>query len=129
MCYQVGIGILAGNALIALLSKAEEQGDSSKEIRVSLSTLYDYGVAVVKILNEKNEEAVLLASRERTDSFISWCSDLVRIEEYPSPRASIVLQEGVTKEDLLARFAGAAAVPVLRALTSEQALETVLLAA
>ncbi|WP_251212427.1 hypothetical protein [Adlercreutzia murintestinalis] len=128
MCYSVGIETLAGNALIALLENAEKKGKDQDTTKVSLESLYDYGIAVVELLRQSEESAVLLMSRDRTDTFISWCSDLVHVEAYPSPQAAVVLNEGVTKQDLIDRFRGSAAVPVQKALDAESALDIILAA-
>lgn len=123
MCYYVGIEALAGNALVYLLSN-----DDTEQPEVLLSVLVDYGISAVRFLNEDQHDAVLLMSRNRTDAFISWCSDLVEIKHYPSSRASISLRKGKTREDLADRLLGTIATPVYKALNNESVLEILLVA-
>ena len=60
MCIYIGIEDLVANALIELVENSEKR-------EVMFRELDAYGAMVVKCLNDKQEQAVLLLSKERTN--------------------------------------------------------------
>lgn len=116
MCFYIGIEDLAANALIELLEK-----DGKRE--VSFRALTQYGTAVVKILNDKDQDAILLLSRERTTGFLHNCTHLFDVVDFDSPEAKIVLRNGVTADDLAREFCGSISMTVLTAMISEKPLK------
>lgn len=113
MSYYIGIQDLAANALIELLMK-------NKGNQVSLNSLYDYGVAVVELLNaEEAEGAYLMLSRDRTIGFMEECQDIVEVLGFGTKDAKVALKDGVTVEALIERFCGTIPIPVLRAMGAD----------
>ncbi len=63
MCIYIGIEDLVANALIELAGKSEKR-------EVLFKQLDEYGSKVIKCLNDKQEQAVLSLSKERTNEFL-----------------------------------------------------------
>ena len=63
MCIYIGIEDLVANALIEL-------AEHKKQREVLFKDLDRYGAKVVKLLNQENEQAVLILSKERTNEFL-----------------------------------------------------------
>lgn len=68
MCIYIGIEDLVANALIEL-------AEHKKQREVLFKDLDRYGAKVVKLLNQENEQAVLILSKERTNEFLHDYSD------------------------------------------------------
>lgn len=104
MCMYIGIEDLAANALIRILSQVHETSESRKFIRFSV--LLDYGMAVVKKLTSKGEEATLIYDRESNSMLFRDYSDFFerRVDEHGY--AGIQLKEGIQIDDLIKRFIG-----------------------
>lgn len=115
MCYFIGIEDLVANALI-------EQVDKTGEREVSFSKLNKYGASVVKTLNEQNEEAILLLSRDRTNSFIHNCTEYFSIRTDDEEEMYISLNEGIQTDDLRRQFRANIAFNVLLAFINENSL-------
>lgn len=115
----IGIEDLAANALIALIEKQNCR-------KVSFETLTKYGTIVVKILNENNEDAFLLLSRDYRNAMIHNYSDFFEIEKVnPNDEYSkeyIVLKEEKTVDDLRNHFRAFLTLNVLRAFVNKTSL-------
>ena len=98
MCFYIGIEDLAANALIEVLSKKKK---NLSQYQVTYAELEEYGTEVVRHLNTKGEEAVLIFSRESTNCMLRNYSDFFEEREAGT---AIALREGKTVPDLIARF-------------------------
>lgn len=103
MC--IGIEDLAANALIRILSQGHNKASESQKF-IRFSVLLDYGMAVVKKLTSKGEEATLIYDRESNNMLFRDYSDFFerRIDE--QGYAGIQLKGGVQIDDLIKRFIG-----------------------
>lgn len=110
----IGIEDLVANALIELVENTGSR-------QVFFKDLDEYGAMVVKCLNDKNEQAVLLLSKERTNEFLHDYSDLF---EFFSEGISegIRLKDGVTVEELWEKFRGYLSVDVMLAFMDSVAI-------
>lgn len=115
----IGIEDLAANALIALIEKNNCR-------KVSLSTLVKYGTVVVKILNKNKEDAILLLSKDYTNSMIRNYSEYFEIEKVAQDDDYsddfIVLREGKTVQDLRNHFRAFLTLNVALAFIDEESL-------
>ncbi len=105
MCMCIGIEDLAANALIRILSQGHNKASESQKF-IRFSVLLDYGMAVVKKLTSKGEEATLIYDRESNNMLFRDYSDFFerRIDE--QGYAGIQLKGGVQIDDLIKRFIG-----------------------
>lgn len=117
MCFYIGIEDLVANALIAVL-----KNDSSKR-RVSYAEMESYGAAVVNFLNEKNEKAVLIFSRDRTDAFFHNYSDFFEEYEENGEAKGISLKAEKSLQDLIMKFRGYLSLDLLLAFISENSIK------
>lgn len=117
MQFQIGIEDLAANALIALINKIDCRFVSYKDIEA-------YGNEVVSLLNEKNEKAVLVLSRENTTMFYHDYSDFFEEKEFEG-EVGIYLLEGKSVDDLLKKFCGYVALDVILALNDVRSLNKI----
>ena len=92
----IGIEDLVANALIELVEKKGKR-------QVFFKDLNAYGAMVIKYLNEKNEQAVLLVSQERTNEFLHDYSEFFELFS-EGINDGIKLKENVTVEKLWEKF-------------------------
>lgn len=104
MCMYIGIEDLAANALIRILSLGQAIPQQRKFIRFSV--LLDYGMAVVKKLNAKGEEATLIYDRESNSMLFRDYSDFFERKTDAEGYAGIQLKEGIQVGDIFKRFIG-----------------------
>lgn len=104
MCMYIGIEDLAANALICILSQGTAVSESRKFIRFSV--LLDYGMAVVKKLTSKGEEATLIYDRESNSMLFRDYSDFFERKTDAQGYAGIQLKEGIQVSDIVKRFIG-----------------------
>ena len=104
MCMYIGIEDLAANALIRILSLGQMVPQQRKFIRFSV--LLDYGMAVVKKLNAKGEEATLIYDRESNSMLFRDYSDFFERKTDEEGYAGIQLKEGIQVGDIFKRFIG-----------------------
>lgn len=116
MCYFIEIQDLAAYALVDLMEHANSR-------TVSFRALHAYGIAVVRRLIDEEQEAILLTSREHVYGMVRECSDYFEAHDLGGADATIVLRDGVSKEDLLSRFIGSIPLAVLRAMIDERSLD------
>lgn len=114
MCYYVGIEDLAANALIALI-------ESGKREEITFAEIREYGQAVVELLKDESYSAVLILSRERTNTFEVDCSDYFEVVE----DNAIKLRTGKTPEDLRRVFRAHTSFPVLKACLDQNCLQVI----
>lgn len=107
MCIYIGIEDLVANALIELVENSEKREVLFKE-------LDDYGAKVIKFLNARQEEAVLLLSKERTNEFLHDYSDYFELI-VRGDAEGIKLREGVTVNQLWDMFRSYLSVDVMLA--------------
>lgn len=105
MCMYIGIEDIAANALIRILSQGHNEASESQKF-IRFPVLLDYGMAVVKILTAKGEEATLIYDCESSSMLFRDYSDFFerRIDE--QGYAGIQLKKGVQTDDLIKRFIG-----------------------
>ncbi len=113
MSFYIGIEDLAANALIELLSL------SNKTRFITYKQLENYGAEVVRFLNQKGDEAVLILSRERTNDMYRNYSEFFE-EINTESGLGIQLKKDKTCEDLIDKFRGYLAWDVLLAFINEQ---------
>lgn len=115
MSFYIGIEDLAANALIEILS-------NSKDVRfVTYEQLEKYGSEVIRLLNQKGDEAVLILSRDRTNDMFRSYSNF--FEEVDSENGlGIQLKDGITCNDLINQFRGYLALDVLFAFIDDQSV-------
>ena len=104
MCKYIGIEDLAANALIRILSQGQTVSVSNKFIRFSV--LLDYGMAVVRKLTSKGEEATLIYDRESNNMLFRDYSDFFERKTDSEGFAGIQLKEGIQITDIFQRFIG-----------------------
>lgn len=115
MCFYIGIEDLAANALIELMTR--------KDLRVvTYDELESYGNAVIDVLNEKGEKAVLILSRDSTNAMFRNYSDF--FEEIETQNGlGISLRQGKDVDDLIDRFRGYLSWDVLLALIDDKSVK------
>lgn len=116
MCVYIGIEDLAANALIFMLKQSDTRF-------VSYEKIEKYGSEVVRILSDKNEEAVLLLSRDSTYAMFRNYSDFFE-EKENNNKLGISLKQDVGVKDLINAFRGYLAWDVLMAFIDKRAIET-----
>ena len=107
MYIYIGIEDLGANALIELV-------ESLGKREVLFKELDEYGAKVIKYLNDKQEQAVLLLSKERTNEFLHDYSDFFEVFTRGIDEG-IRLRDGVTVEQLWKKFRGYLSVDIMLA--------------
>lgn len=107
MCIYIGIEDLAANALIELVEKSEKR-------EVLFRQLDEYGARVIKYLNDKQEHAVLVLSKERTNEFLHDYSDYFELFSSGIDEG-IRLKEDIPVRQLWKKFRGYLSVDVMLA--------------
>ncbi len=115
MCIYIGIEDLVANALIELMEKSQKRS-------VLFKDLDNYGACVIKLLNEKGEQAVLLLSKQRTNEFLHDYSDYFELLDVDGDEG-IQLCEGVSTEQLWEKFRGYLSIDVMKVFMSRQAVQ------
>lgn len=124
MSMYIGIEDLAANALISLLLiRADE-----KQPFVSFRTLNEYGLKVVKKLQEQQEDAVFIYSPQSTARLFTDYSHYFELCVM-SGEEGVRLKKGVTLEDLWIKFQTVIAVKLLRVMRDQELLRSLNLAA
>ena len=104
----IGIEDLVANALIEIVEKSERR-------EVLFKQLDEYGAMVVQYLSEtKNEQAVLVLSKDRTNIFLHDYSEYFELFSDGADEG-IRLKEGVTSSQLWEMFRGYLSVDVILA--------------
>ena len=117
MSIRIGIADLVANALIELVDNDENNRE------VTYEQLNDYGAIVIETLNAKNEDAVLIISKERTKAFLHDYSDFFEVRMNAKRQKCIALREGKTTNELRELFRGYLSLDMLLALISEHSLQ------
>ena len=109
MCYYIG-----ANALIEYLKKNNKRFLTYTEIE-------DYGSRVVQILNETGEKAILILSRDSTNTlFRNYSNFFVEIEK--DGDKGIYLREEIGIKQLIQQFRGYLALDVLLAFVNDRSV-------
>ncbi len=116
MCYNVRLVDLVVNAFIAIKQKGENI------TFVTFSKLEKYGASVVNYLNNIQQDAVLLLSRDRTEDFFDEFSDLFEAHEEKGERG-VALCRHVTLSELIRRFRGYLPLDLLLAFASPDSIK------
>jgi len=119
MCFYIGIEDLAANALIEILSAKKDA--ESEQLYVTLAELEKYGAQVVRYLNEKGDDALLILSGESTSMMFRNYSDFFE-EIETSEGTAISLREGKTVTDLVVKFRTYLALDVMMAFMDAKAV-------
>lgn len=114
MYIYIGIEDLVANALIELVEKSEKR-------EVSFRTLNEYGARVIKLLNEKDEQAVLIMSKEKTNDFLHDYSGYFELF-LDGDAEGIRLKETVTLEQLWENFRTYLSADVLLAFMNDNSI-------
>lgn len=114
MCYYIGIEDLAANALIESLKKGNKRFLTYTEIE-------NYGAKVVQILNESDEKAILILSRDSTNTLFRNYSDFFEEKENNGERG-ICLRDEIDVKQLIQKFRGYLALDVLLAFMNERSV-------
>lgn len=107
MYIYIGIEDLVANALIELVEKSEKR-------EVLFKQLDEYGAKVIKYLNDKQEQAVLVLSKERTNDFLHDYSDYFELFSNGMDEG-IRLKTGISVSQLWEKFRGYLSVDVMLA--------------
>lgn len=107
MCIYIGIEDLAANALIELVEKSEKR-------EVLFKQLDEYGAMVVRYLHNKQEQAVLVLSKEKINEFLHDYSDYFELFSRGLDEG-IRLKGGITVNQLWEKFRGYLSVDVMLA--------------
>lgn len=116
MSIRIGIEDLVANALIELVDNDENNRE------VTYKQLNDYGALVIETLIAKNEEAVLIVSKERTRAFLHDYSEFFEVRVNGQQEKCIALREGKTTDELRELFRGYLSLDMLLAFISEHSL-------
>ncbi len=119
MCTFIGIESVAANALIELLEKRDER-------EISFDTLVRYGMQVIRILQEKtHDEVVLLLSRKYQINMVENYSDFFEAD-FSSGGSGMFRLKGADKQKTLQSlkeyFRWTLSIQVLDAFMSDDAL-------
>lgn len=114
MYIYIGIEDLVANALIELVEKSEKR-------EVLFKQLDEYGAMVIKYLNDKCEQAVLVLSKERTNEFLHDYSDYFELFSNGMDEG-IRLKEDVSVGQLWKKFRGYLSVDVMLAFMDKGAV-------
>lgn len=114
MCIYIGIEDLVANALIELVEKSEKR-------EVLFRQLDEYGAKVIKYLNDKQEQAVLVLSKERTNEFLYDYSDYFELFANGMDEG-IRLKAGISVSQLWKKFRGYLSVDVMLAFMDEMSI-------
>lgn len=117
MSIRIGIEDLVANALIELVDNDENNRE------VTYKQLNDYGALVIETLIAKNEEAVLIVSKERTRAFLHDYSEFFEVRVNGQQEKCIALREGKTTDELRELFRGYLSLDMLLAFISEHSLQ------
>lgn len=117
MSIRIGIADLVANALIELVDNDENNRE------VTYEQLNDYGAIVIETLNAKNEDAVLIISKERTKAFLHDYSDFFEVRMNAKRQKCIALRGGKTTNELRELFRGYLSLDMLLAFISEHSLQ------
>lgn len=112
MYIYISIEDLVANALIELIEKSQKN-------EVFFSDLNRYGACVLKILNSKEEQAVLILSQEKTTEFLHDYSNYFELFS-KDEKEGIRLKANVTVDELWKTFRGYLSTNVLLAFMSDQ---------
>ena len=116
MSIRIGIADLVANALIELVDNDENNRE------VTYEQLNEYGAIVIETLNAKNEEAVLIISKERTKAFLHDYSEFFEVRMNERQEKCIALRAGKTTNELRELFRGYLSLDMLLAFISEHSL-------
>lgn len=114
MCIYIGIEDLVANALIELVEKSAQR-------EVLFKQLDQYGAMVIKCLNDKQEQAVLVLSKERTNVFLHDYSNYFELFSSGTDEG-IRLKEGISVSQLWEKFRGCLSVDVMLAFMDSSAV-------
>lgn len=117
MGIRIGIEDLVANALIEMVDNDENNRE------VTYKQLDEYGAVVIDTLNAKNEEAVLIISKERTNAFLHDYSDFFQVRMNARNEKCIALIEGKTTDELRKLFRGYLSLDMLMTFISEHSLQ------
>ena len=115
MCIYIGIEDLVANALIELIEKNNTR-------KVFFSELDKYGAIVLKELNEKGDQAILIVSKERTTEFLRDYSEYFELFT-EGINEGIMLKNEVDVSELWKKFRGCMPIKVMKAFMSENAIK------
>lgn len=122
MCYYID---LQDVTLYALFDCMGQTGGRS----ISFGIVNAYGSAVIRKIVADGQEAVFLCSREHAYQMRVNCQNLFEVRHLGEPDAYVVLNDGVSREDLLTRLVSSIPLEVLRAMMDENVLRTLRAAA
>lgn len=117
MCFYIGIEDLAANALIELL-----RTDETKRF-VTYGEVEEYGNAVVRVLQKQGEKAVLILSRNNTDTFFRDYSEFFEEHKGENGALGIRLRDEKKITDLIQQFRGYLALDVLLAFVNHESVD------
>lgn len=114
MGYYIELEDLAANAFIESFKIGEKNF-------ISYKVLEGYGAKVIKILHEKGANATLELCRKRTNSMLNNYSNFFR-EEKQNDTAGLILNDDVSRDDLISKFRGYLEWDLLLALVDKRAI-------
>jgi len=120
MCKYIGIEDLVANALIELIERDDECRF------VSFVKMMKYGIRIIKILKEKEIEAVLLVSREYKSEMLYNYSDYFEVTNKGTDDEGIQLKVGKEVKDLREHFRSLLTKDLLDVFTSDESIKELL---
>lgn len=115
MVINIGIEDLAANALIELVENSDKREVLFKE-------LDEYGGEVIRYLHDRQEQAVLALSKDRTNAFLDDYADYFETFSRGIEKG-IRLKEGISTGQLWEEFRGYLSVDVMRAFMDEVSIK------
>lgn len=113
--YNIRIEDLTANAFIETLKRKEKRFLTYSEIE-------KYGEEVVKILNDKGKQAILILSRDNTDEFLYRYSKYFK-EKIVDNKYGIELNKTITIYDLIENFRGYLSLSLALGFVDEKAIQ------
>lgn len=121
MCYYIEIEDLAANAMIEIM----ESSNMNCHRKISFTKLNAYGKKVVKLLKDKNQDAILINSRNATTSFRYEYKDYFKIEE-DKKEIFISVGDEVTAEMLRKEFRAKLSVDLICAFSDQTSIHALI---
>ena len=116
MCYYIVIEDLVANALIENLKR-----DRTSRF-ITYRDIEKYGAKVIELLNEKNEKAVLILSRQGTNAMLRDYSQYFEEKEVNGLKG-IELRSNISEEELINRFRGYLPLEILLAFVNAGSIQ------
>lgn len=113
--FYIGMEDVVANALIQIMRLSQ---DDEKRTFLTYESIEKYGMQVVRYLKKSGDRAVLIFSRERTNTLLENYADFFEEVADENGKLGIRLRTDKSELDLIQRFRGYLPIRVLRAFVS-----------